>query len=101
MGNTISSDIRMKEDVPSDNKDGKLPILDTKMWVETDEDGTEQIRYELYEKPMVSRIMTMKRSRTCKYQDYRAVTRGSTMEKEHLERRGKEYRGRKNVQVDG
>ena len=62
MGNTISKDIRMKEDVPSENSDGKLPILDTKMWVERGVDGLEQIRYELYEKPMVSRVMTMERS---------------------------------------
>ena len=48
MGNTIDSDIKMKEDVPSLNGDGKLPILDTKMWVETGEEGrVPQIRYEL------------------------------------------------------
>ena len=51
----------MKEDTPSDNIDGKLPILDTKMWVEKDGD-VEQVRYELYEKPMVSRVVTMERS---------------------------------------
>ena len=63
MGNTIDSDIRMKEDVPSLNGDGKLPILDTKMRVEKEgEGGTEQIRYELFEKPMVSRLVTMERS---------------------------------------
>ena len=63
MGNTISSDIRMKEDVPSSNPDGKLPVLDKKMWVERgEEDSIEQIRYELYEKPMVSRLVTMERS---------------------------------------
>ena len=45
------------------NRDGKLPILDTKMWVErTGGGGEEQIRYELYEKPMVSRLVTMERS---------------------------------------
>ena len=64
MGNTIESDIKMKEDTPSENEDGKLPVLDTKMWVEREggDDGLEQIRYELYEKPMVSRMVTMERS---------------------------------------
>ena len=36
MGNSLSSDIRMKEDTSSENEDGKLPILDTKMWVESE-----------------------------------------------------------------
>ena len=63
MANSISRDIRMKEDVPSENSDGKLPILDTKMWVEKGEvDRIPQIRYELFEKPMVSRLVTMERS---------------------------------------
>ena len=63
MGNEIDSDIKMKEDVPGANSDGKLPILDTKMWVERVGEGeTQQIMYELYEKPMVSRLVTMERS---------------------------------------
>ena len=65
MRNTIDRDIKMKEDVPSSNSDGKLPILDTKVWVEwegTQEGRVEQICYELYEKPMVSRLVTMERS---------------------------------------
>ena len=50
MGNTISNDIKMKEDVPSENLDGKLPVLDTKMWVERGDDN------------VVSHLVTMKRS---------------------------------------
>ena len=56
MGNSIDEDIRMIEDVPSQNKDNKLPVLDTKMWVEEvkierggKEGKVEQIRYELYD----------------------------------------------------
>ena len=81
MGNTIDRDIIMKEDVPSMNGDNKLPVLDTKMWVEMVDEGGElenvrhhggdhtlkrgkyqQIRYQLYEKPMVSRLVTMEKS---------------------------------------
>ena len=50
MANSIEKDIKMKEDYPSKNKDCKLPMLDTKMWVEKTESGVEQIRHELYEK---------------------------------------------------
>ena len=77
MDNSLSSDIRMKEDTPSENGDGKLPILDTKMWVES-EGEIEQVRYELYEKPMVSRVVTMERSSP--------ISGGGPVEKEHVER---------------
>ena len=63
MGKSIDPDINMKEDVPCTNEDKKLPILDTKMWVERGgEEGPDQIRYELYEKPIMSRLVTMEQS---------------------------------------
>ena len=62
MANSIEKDIKMKEDYPSKNEDCKLPMLDTKMWVEKLGDGGEQIRHVLYEKPMVSRLVTMEKS---------------------------------------
>ena len=62
MGNSIERDIRMKEDFPSKNESGKLPMLDTQMWIERTENGDRQIRHELYEKPMVSRLVTMEQS---------------------------------------
>ena len=31
MVNSLEPDIKMKEDYPSGNEDGKLPMLDTKM----------------------------------------------------------------------
>ena len=34
MGNSIDPDIEMVEDTPNMNSDKKLPVLDTKMWVE-------------------------------------------------------------------
>ena len=51
----------MKEDIPSKHEDKKLPVLDTKVWVEKTGDK-EEIRHELYEKPMVSRLVTMEQS---------------------------------------
>ena len=39
LGNSIDPDINMKEDIPSKNEDGKLPVLDTKVWVEREEGG--------------------------------------------------------------
>ena len=34
MANTIEPDIEVTADIPSENEEGKLPVLDLKMWVE-------------------------------------------------------------------
>ena len=47
----------MEIDYPSKNKDGKLPILDLKVWVEEN-----TILYEFYRKDMANRILMMSRS---------------------------------------
>ena len=56
----------MVEDVPTNYEDGKLPVLDFKIWkVETvDEEGKleTQIRTEFFEKSMVGKRTLMKRS---------------------------------------
>ena len=52
-------------DIPSDNEDNKLPVLDLKMWVEEHRDDEEvysQLMHEFYEKTMVSDLMIMKES---------------------------------------
>ena len=96
MGNSIDDDIVMIEDVPSANEDDKLPVLDTKMWVEeTDIEGegkkgkVEQIRYELYEKPMVSRLVTMERS------SLPLKTKLTVLAQEIVRWRRNSYRGRR------
>ena len=62
MANSLEPDIRMKEDVGSNYTDNKLPMLDVKLWVEKKEGGGEEIMYNFYEKPMVSKIVLMERS---------------------------------------
>ena len=48
----------MEEDYPSKNCDGKLPILDLKVWI-----GENQlIMYQFYRKDMASRLLMMSRS---------------------------------------
>ena len=51
IANSIMPCIQMEADWPSKNEDGKLPILDLKVW--TNNDGN--ILYTHYEKPMASR----------------------------------------------
>ena len=66
MANTIERDIKLTMDVPSVNKDGKLPVLDLKMWVEEvrGEEGERysEIVYEHYEKDMVAKRVISKHS---------------------------------------
>ena len=59
MANTLEKDIQLTMDVPSTNSDGKLPVLDLKMWVEEREgekgERYAEIMHEYYEKEMVSK----------------------------------------------
>ena len=59
MGNSVSSLIQLEEDYPSKNSDGKLPILDLKVWVKEvmEEEGDldpvkAQLYYQYYRKPI-------------------------------------------------
>ena len=58
MANSIESDIQLTVDVPSENVDKKLPVLDLKMWVEGRElengGSYEVVMHEFYEKQMVT-----------------------------------------------
>ena len=66
MSNTIREDIQMVEDIPSNYPDGKLPVLDFKVW--KSEYGAEggvqrtQIQTEFYEKEMVGDRLLMEKS---------------------------------------
>ena len=50
--------IQMEEDYPSKYNDGKLPILDLKVWV----GGDGLVWYEHFEKPTASRVVLPARS---------------------------------------
>ena len=66
MSNSILPFIQLKEEVASDCKEGRLPMLDFQVWKEMveKEDGEKEtlIKYEFYEKPMASKLMIMDRS---------------------------------------
>ena len=57
MANSICPIIQMDEDYPSRNPDGKLPILDLKVWIT---DGI--ILHQFYRKSMASRMLMMSTS---------------------------------------
>ena len=71
IANSIHSSIVFKVDHPSKHEDERMPILDTKMWLEeVDVRGTlkHQILYTYYEKEMSSKYVLHKKS---------AISRGS------------------------
>ena len=51
IANSVQEGIIMEEDSPSRNQDGKLPILDMKVWI----DRNCYVVYQHYEKPMANR----------------------------------------------
>ena len=50
IGNTIDPNIQLEPDAPSLHEDGKLPILDLKVWIE---EG--RIRHQFYKKEVASK----------------------------------------------
>ena len=52
VANSIDKDIVMSGDVPSDFENGKLPFLDTQMWMEGP-----KVLFKFYTKPMSSRTV--------------------------------------------
>ena len=69
VGNDIYPSIQLEVDYPSKHKDGKLPILDLKVWMETKEKEIEEryekasvIMYEFYSKSMASKVVISARS---------------------------------------
>ena len=58
IANTIVQMIQVEEDCPSLHEDGKLPILDLKVWI-----GEEhQVMYEYYRKPISNPLLLLQRS---------------------------------------
>ena len=71
IGNSIHRSIKVKVDFPSKHQDERMPILDTKMWIDEVEVGgamKHQILYTYYEKEMSSKHVLHKES---------AISRGS------------------------
>ena len=67
MASSVRKDISLTIDTPSMNEDGRLPVLDLKMWLEerVTAEGREkykEIVHVHYEKPMVSPLVIMKES---------------------------------------
>ena len=58
IANTVDPNLSFTVDCPSDNPDGRLPILDLKFWVE----GSSRIRHTFYKKPMAPERTIMARS---------------------------------------
>ena len=61
IGNMIHQSIQLTYDCPSKNEDGKLPILDVKMWVE-EEEGRQTIAHEFYQKEISTKHVIHSRS---------------------------------------
>ena len=61
VANSLDEDIQMTFDCPSLNDDGRMPVLDLKMWMDN-KDGVKNIMYSFYEKPMAAKVTVMKES---------------------------------------
>ena len=42
IGNGIDASIKLETDVPSKHRDGKMPLLDVKVWIEEREEKSER-----------------------------------------------------------
>jgi hypothetical protein len=56
MSNSINPRIKLVEDFPSNHPDGKMPVLDLKVWM--DENG--RVAYKFFRKPMANVRTTIK-----------------------------------------
>ena len=56
IANTIHNSIRMTIDYPSKHAEGKVPMLDVRMWIDETE-GRRRILYEHYEKEMATKMV--------------------------------------------
>ena len=59
IADSISNMLKFEEDVGENHEDGKLPILDLKVW-KTKEQNTIQIKHSFYKKPMASKYTLRK-----------------------------------------
>ena len=61
IANSISPMLQFEEDVASNYQDGRLPILDLKVWLEHDSNSS-MIRHSFYKKPMASKLALLART---------------------------------------
>ena len=61
IANTINSNIQVTVDSPELNPDGKMPVLDLKIWI-SEYEGIPQISHTFYRKPVSSPYTILKRS---------------------------------------
>ena len=57
IANTLEVDIQMTFDVPDNHSDGKMPVLDLKIWIKNN-----QVMYTFYKKEVSSKYTILKRS---------------------------------------
>ena len=57
MANNIHPMIQLDEDHQHNHQDGKLPILDLKVWVSEDKSGNQRLRWQYYRKPMANWLL--------------------------------------------
>ena len=59
---SIDPDIQLTWDAPGNNPDGRMPVLDLRLWLETDENGVNRVRFTFYEKPMATQFVIKRES---------------------------------------
>ena len=57
MGSSLDSMIQLTGDCPSSNENGKMPLLDTQVWVEGN-----KVQYEHYRKPVSNQLLMLEMS---------------------------------------
>ena len=57
IANTLEIDIQRTFDVPDNHSDGKMPVLDLKIWIKNN-----QVMYTFYKKEVSSKYTILKRS---------------------------------------
>ena len=62
IANTLNSNILFTWDSPETNNDGKLPVLDLKLWMDRDSDGRQFVQYTIYKKEVANKYTILKRS---------------------------------------
>ena len=58
--NMLDPSIQFTWDSPELNSDSKLPVLDFKLWIETDINGKQYIQFTLFKKPVASKFTILK-----------------------------------------
>ena len=59
---SIDPDIQLTWDALGNNPNGRMPVLDLKVWMETDENGVNRVRFTFYEKPMATQFVIKRES---------------------------------------